>query len=68
MNIKLYSTNCPRCQVLEKKLVQKNMEFELVTDFSPKEMREKGFMTAPILQVDDNYMDFTSANAWINEN
>ena len=66
MKIILYSTHCPRCNVLEKKLTQAGISFELNTDFDVKAMREKGFMTAPILQVDDEFMDFTKANNWIN--
>jgi len=67
MEIKLYSTHCPRCLVLEKKLDQAGIEFELVTEFDVKAMREKGFMGAPILQVGNDFMDFTKANTWINE-
>ena len=39
----LYTTNCPRCIVLEKKLKQKGIEFEARTNFDVKEMIKKGF-------------------------
>ena len=65
MIVKLYSTGCPRCNVLEKKLTQAGIGFELIKNFSIDEMREKGFMSAPILQVDDDFMDFSKANAWL---
>ena len=32
MDIKLYSTHCPKCIVLEKKLQQKNIPFEEIND------------------------------------
>ena len=59
----LYTTNCPRCIVLEKKLKQKGIEFEARTDFD-----EKGFASAPLLEVDGEIMAFNEANQWINNN
>ena len=63
--ITLYSTHCPKCIVLEKKLEAKNIEFTLVEDQDL--MIEKGFMSAPILEVDGEAMDFTKAVKWVNE-
>lgn len=64
MSVVLYSTHCPRCNVLEKKLQQKNISYEEVNDV--KIMRKKGFLGAPILEVDGEIMDFKMANDWIN--
>ena len=61
--IVLYSTNCPRCMVLEKKLKSTNIDFTINNDIS--EMLSLGFMEAPILQVDDKYMNFKEAIDWI---
>ena len=65
MRVILYSTNCPKCNVLKKKLEQKNIDFELVTDQDV--MIEKGFMSAPMLEVDGNIMNFSGANEWVNK-
>lgn len=65
VNIILYTTNCPRCVVLEKKLNAKNIEYETITD--KKTMLEKGFITAPMLEVNGELLDFSKANQWINE-
>lgn len=62
--IKLYTTNCPKCKVLEAKLRQKNIDFDLITDI--KELIDKGFLSAPILQVDDEYLDFSHAITFVN--
>lgn len=59
--IKLYSTNCPKCKVLEAKLRHNNIDFELVTDFDVKPFVKKGIMSAPILEVDGEYMEFSKA-------
>jgi len=65
MGIVLYSTNCPKCKVLETKLKQKGIEYELNTN--QDEMINKGFLSIPVLEVDGNTMDFLQANKWINE-
>jgi hypothetical protein len=59
----LYSTNCPRCRILEKKLQDKGIEFELFNDIDT--MIAKGFKEAPKLEVDGVVMDFKEANEWI---
>jgi len=64
MNIILYSTHCPKCIVLEKKLQSKNIEFKLIEDSNI--MIEKGFMSAPMLEVDGDIMDFSKAIQWVN--
>lgn len=64
MRVILYSTNCPKCNVLEKKLEQKNIKFELETN--QEVMINKGFMSAPMLEVDGEIMDFIKANDWVN--
>ena len=64
MKIVLYSTGCPRCNVLETKLKNKGILFEEVNDEDI--MINKGFDTVPVLEVDGNYMDFGKANEFIN--
>lgn len=63
--IKVYSTHCPRCMVIEKKLTQKGLNFEVVDDINL--MREMGIQSTPMLQIDDQpLMKFEEANKWIN--
>ncbi len=64
MNVILYSTHCPRCVVLEEKLEDADIKFELIEDQNI--MEKKGFMSAPMLEVDGQVMDFAKANKWIN--
>lgn len=65
MKVILYSTHCPKCNVLKKKLESKSIEFEEVNDIDI--MTSKGFMQAPMLEVDDQVFDFPNAVKWINE-
>lgn len=59
----LYTTYCPKCSVLEKKMKAKNIEFDICDDMDI--MEQKGFMSAPMLEVDGEVMDFMQANEWI---
>lgn len=63
--VKLYSTNCPRCMVLEKKLEKANVGYEKIEVKDPTELIEAGFKSAPILEVDGNKMNYTDAIEWI---
>lgn len=63
--IKVYSTHCPRCMVIEKKLTQKGLKFEIIDDINM--MREMGIQSTPMLQIDDQpLMKFDEANKWVN--
>lgn len=64
MGVVLYSTHCPKCNVLEKKLKQKNIDFEEVNDIEI--MKGKNIFFVPVLEVDGNMMDFSTANQWVN--
>lgn len=65
MNVVLYSTGCPKCIILEKKMEQKNIKYIKNTDVDL--MQEMGFTSLPMLDVDGNIMDFKSAITWVNE-
>lgn len=65
MSVILYSTHCPKCEVLEKKLHIKNIEYTECAD--TELMIQKGFTHVPMLEVDGIVMDFSVANKWINE-
>lgn len=61
----LYSTNCPRCSVLEKKLTQHGISFKKNTNISDMEIL--GIKQAPMLMVKGELLDFSSAIEWIND-
>ena len=51
MSVVLYSTHCPRCVVLEKKLKGKAIDYIEINDEG--EMRRKGYLDLPVLEVDN---------------
>ena len=61
----LYTTHCPKCNVLKKKLDSKNLQYVECTD--TEVMVSKGYTFLPILEVDGVAMDFSSAVKYINE-
>lgn len=63
MNVIFYSTHCPKCDVLEAKLKQKNIDYKEINDISI--MKEKGFELAPVLEVDGAVYNFKEAVDWI---
>lgn len=63
MNVTLYSTNCPKCKVLESKLNQHGVDFNVNHDVEL--MREKGFDFLPKLEVDGIIYNFKEAVDWI---
>ena len=66
MNIILHTTNCPKCNILKKKLDSKGIEYKENFNIDVDYMLSLGIDTTPILQVDDEYMEFTKANEWVN--
>lgn len=65
MNIILYSTGCPKCNILKKKLADAHMEYSVVEDVDV--MLSKGLKDVPWLEVDGNLMNFVDSSKWINE-
>lgn len=63
--VTLYSTHCPKCVILEKKLQLNNIDFDVVTDVDL--MEQKGFMSLPVLEVDGEVMDFSAAINFVNK-
>lgn len=61
----VYSTGCPRCIVLEKKLIEKNIAYQIDNDTD--KMIEKGFTEIPMLEVNGKYYNFVEAVKWANE-
>lgn len=62
--ITLYTIDCPKCRVLEKKLNEKGISF--ITNKDVDEMLSKGIQSTPVLEVDGNLLFFSDAISWVN--
>lgn len=65
MNITLYTVDCPKCKVLEKKLNNANISFEVCKD--TKLMAERNISKLPMLEVDGEMLTFKEAVDMINK-
>ena len=65
----LYTINCPKCKVLEKKLQQKEITFDVVDDKEEvvRKGTEIGIKSAPFLIIDDKPYNFNNALNWVGE-
>ncbi len=64
MNVILYSTGCPKCKILEKKLNEKNVTYTNVSDVET--MLSMGLSTVPMLEVGGDMMKFSDAIKFVN--
>ena len=63
--VTLYSIQCPKCLLLEKKLLQTDVKFTVCEDVDI--MESKGFEILPMLEVDGQIMDYNEALKWATE-
>lgn len=62
--LKLYSTGCPKCKVLKSKLDSKQIDYTIIEDIEV--MKNKGFNSLPVLEVDGTMYEFREAVNYIN--
>lgn len=60
----LYSTGCPKCNVLKKKLQQKGILYKEVNDVEL--MKKKGYLSVPVLEVNGKSMNFKKVMEYVN--
>lgn len=70
MEVILYSTGCPKCNVLKKKLEAANINYTEVTDTDKVSQicNSTGFNSVPIIAIEDgDILDFNRAIAWVKQ-
>ena len=60
----LYSSGCPKCGVLKKKLDEKHLEY--IENNDTEMMINLGIDQVPVLCVDGMYLEFKEAVDWVN--
>lgn len=63
--IVLYSTGCPKCNILIKKLKEANIKYETINDVD--EIMKAGFEAVPVLSVNGEAKQFAEAVEYCNE-
>lgn len=64
--ITVYSTGCPKCLQLEKKLSSCNIDFIINSDVDT--MKRLGIQTVPYMEVNGHLLNFNESWKWIKEN
>lgn len=62
--VKVYTIDCPKCLVLEKKLIAKGIDFIKITDLEV--FKKLGIDLFPMIEVDGKLLDFSNAIKYIN--
>ena len=65
MNVVMYSTGCPKCKILKKKLDEKKVVYEEETDI--EKMKSKGIDRVPVLEVDGKLFSYSEAVKLVND-
>ena len=65
MNVVMYSTGCPKCKILKKKLDEKKVVYEEETDV--EKMKSKGINRVPVLEVEGKLFSYSEAVKLIND-
>lgn len=60
--VTLYTTHCPRCKILTRKLDKAGVKY--VENEDVEEMKSLGFLSAPILKVGEDTFSFKEACIW----
>ena len=65
MNVILYSTGCPKCNILKKKLADAQIDYKVIEDVDV--MVSKGLKDVPWLAVAGNLMNIDDSSKWITD-
>lgn len=65
MKVILYTTHCPKCEILESKLKNKNVAYEINEDV--EQMLSLGISEVPQLKIENKIFNFGEAVRWVNE-
>ncbi len=65
MEVILYTTHCPKCNILEKKMQIAGINYTVSEDV--QKMLELGFKSAPVLTVDNEPYLFKEACLWVDD-
>ena len=65
MELKLYTTHCPRCSVIERKLASAKLQYTEVSD--PIEIGKRGIDAVPVLEIDGKLYSFGHAIKWLHD-
>lgn len=60
----VYSTGCPKCKIIETKLNNNNIRYNVVSDIEV--IKSKGYFSVPMVEYKGKVYNFSEANNLIN--
>lgn len=63
-DIILYSTGCPKCEILKKKMGEKNISYTEINDIDI--MNEKNITFVPMLEIEGKLLNYKESVSFVN--
>ena len=63
-DIILYSTGCPKCEILKKKMGEKNISYTEINDIEI--MNEKNITFVPMLEIEGKLLNYRESVSFVN--
>ena len=65
MKVKLYTTHCPKCKILEERLNEKKVKYEVIDNI--EEHQKMNFKSVPNLEIDGKIYNYLDSIRYLNK-
>ena len=65
MKVKLYTTHCPKCKILEERLNEKKVKYEVIDNI--EELQKMNFKSVPNLDIDGKIYNYLDSIRYLNK-
>ena len=65
MKVKLYTTHCPKCKILEERLNEKKIKYEVIDNI--EELQKMNFKSVPNLEIDGKIYNYLDSIRYLNK-
>ena len=65
MKVKLYTTHCPKCKILEERLNAKKVKYEVIDNI--EELQKMNFKSVPNLEIDGKIYNYLDSIRYLNK-
>lgn len=65
MKVKLYTTHCPKCKILEERLNEKKIKYEIIDNI--EELQKMNFKSVPNLEIDGKIYNYLDSIKYLNK-
>ena len=65
MKVKLYTTHCPKCKILEERLNEKKVKYEVIDNI--EELQKMNFKSVPNLEIAGKIYNYLDSIRYLNK-